>query len=126
MGLSDTLAGAMDNTRIFELTKELSLDEIFELVKGAGLSEEVTGAFELKKGLFGKSIVFHGPSKMKANLTVKGAKAKLTKVTQNSGSGFSVGGVPVGGGGPKGALNKAAAEAAFFQGLAEALKGILK
>ncbi|MBO4384606.1 MAG: hypothetical protein J5854_04220 [Clostridia bacterium] len=126
MSLSDSLAGAMDTTRTYELSKELSLEEILDLVKNAGLPEEITGAFELKKGLFGKSIVFHGPSKMKANLTVKGTKAKLTKVTQSSNSGFSVGGVPVGGGGVKGALDKTAAETAFFKTLGDALTGIIK
>lgn len=126
MGLSDSLAGAMDTTRNYELSKELSLDEVFELIKGAGLPKEITGDFELKKGLFGKSIVFHGPSKMKANLTVKGNKAKLTKVTQSSGSGFSVGGISVSGAGGKGALDKAAAETAFFKALGDALKAILK
>jgi hypothetical protein len=116
----------MDTTRNYELSKELSLDEIFTLIKNAGLPEEITGAFELKKGLFGKSIVFNGPSKMKANLTVKGTKAKLTKVTQSSGSGVSVGGISVGGAGPKGVLEKTAAENAFFKGLGDALNGILK
>ena len=126
MGLSDSLAGAMDTTRTYELSKELSLDEIFALIKGAGLPEEITGPFDLKKGLFGKSIVFNGPSKMKANLTVKGLKAKLTKVTQSSSSGVSVGGIGVGGGGAKGALEKTAAETAFFKALGDALAGILK
>ncbi|MCR5610873.1 MAG: hypothetical protein K6F68_03470 [Clostridiales bacterium] len=126
MGLSESLAGAMDTTRTYDLAKELSLDDIFNLIKGAGLPQEITGAFELKKGLFGKSIVFPGPSKMKAKLTVKGLKAKLTKITQSGGSGVSVGGIPVGGGGVKGAIEKTAAENAFFKALGDALTGILK
>ena len=126
MGLSDTLAGAMDTQRTYELSKEYTLEELLELVKGANLPSEITGPYELKKGLFGKSIVFNGPSKMKANLTVKGAKAKLSKVTQSSSSGVTVGGVPVGGGGMGGALDKTAAENAFFKALGDALKEILK
>ena len=126
MGLSDSLQGAMDTTRKYDLSKEMSLDEVFALIKGAGLSEEVTGPFELKKGLFGKKIVFKGPKGCTANLTVKGAAAKLVKVTQSSSSGVSVGGVPVGGTSPKGALEKAALENAFFSGLGDALKEILK
>ncbi len=126
MGLSDTLAGAMDTQRIYELSKEYTLEELFELVKSANLPSEITGPYELKKGLLGKHITFNGPSKMKANLTVKGTKAKLSKVTVSSSSGVSVGGVPVGGPGVGGVMDKTAAENAFFKALGDALKEILK
>lgn len=126
MGFSDSLAGAMDNTRSYELSKEMTIDEIFEIVKVAGIPEEITGAFDLKKGLFGKKIIFNGPKGCTGELTVKGAKAKLTKVTKQAGSGVSVGGVPVGGGGVKGALEKTNLENAFFKALADALGAVLK
>lgn len=116
----------MDTQRTYELSKEYTLEELLELVKGANLPSEITGPYELKKGLFGKSIVFNGPSKMKANLTVKGAKAKLTKVTVSSTSGVTVGGMPVGGPGVGGVLDKTAAENAFFKALGDALTEILK
>ncbi|MBR4430721.1 MAG: hypothetical protein IKS75_05435, partial [Clostridiales bacterium] len=61
-----------------------------------------------------------------ANLTVKGAKAKLTKVTVSSTSGVTVGGMPVGGPGVGGVLDKTAAENAFFKALGDALTEILK
>ena len=126
MGFSDSLQGAMDTKRTYELSKEMTLDEVFELIKGAGFSEDVTGPFELKKGLFGKKIVFKGPKGCTGNLSVKGNKATLTKVTTSSSSGVSVGGVPVGGGGVGGALEKANQENAFFKGLGDALTGVLK
>ena len=126
MGLSDSLAGAMDTKRTYELSKEMSLDEILGLIKGANLPEEITGKYDLKKGLFGSSITFNGPHKMKAVLKAKGNKATLTKVTQSSSSGVSVGGVPVGGMGVGGALDKTAAESAFFKGIGDALTEILK
>ena len=117
----------MDTTRKYDLSKEMTLDEVFELIKGAGLPEEVTGPFELKKGLFGKKIIFKGPTKgCTANLTVKGTSAKLVKITQSSSSGVSVGGITVGGTSPKGVLEKTAQENAFFSGLGDALKEILK
>lgn len=116
----------MDTQRTYELSKEYTLEELLELVNGANLPSEITGPYELKKGLFGKSIVFNGHSKMKANLTVKGAKAKLTKVTVSSTSGVTVGGMPVGGPGVGGVLDKTAAENAFFKALGDALTEILK
>ena len=50
----------------------------------------------------------------------------MVKVTQSSSSGVSVGGIPVGGTSPKGVLEKIALENAFFSGLGDALKEILK
>ena len=122
MGFADTLKGAMDNQREFELSREMSLEEIMELIKGSGLPAEITGSFDLKKGLGGKKIEFKA-GKASANLTVKGTKAKLSRV-QQGGSGVSVGGVAVGG--MKKALEKNQAENLFFSALGDALKDVLK
>ena len=122
MGFADTLKGAMDNQRDFELSREMSLEEIMELIKGSGLPADITGNFELKKGLTGKKIEFKA-GKASANLTVKGNKVKLSRV-QQGGSGVSVGGVAVGG--MKKALEKNQAENLFFSALGDALKDVLK
>lgn len=126
MGFSDSLAGAMDTTRSFELGKKMSIDEVFESVAQAGIPEEIAGSFTLKQGLFGKKVIFPGPKGSTAELTVKGNKAKLTKVTKQTGSVLSVSGMPIGGSGVKGSFEKTNLENAFFKALADELYEILR
>ena len=128
MGLGETLKAATDTTRKYQLSKETTIEEIFELIEKAGLDPAVTGTVKLKKGLFGKSIDFHGNTAAHGVLKVKGAEAKLQKVLvggKKTGSGFSVGGVPIGAN-PAGVLEQQNAENAFFSTLGEALKVVLK
>ena len=128
MGLNDTLKASMDTKREYQLANEMTIEEVFALIEKAGLDPAVVGSFKLKKGLFGKSITFKGDTAAQGILKVKGNKAVLTKLLAGGkkvGSGFSVGGVPIGAN-PKGVMTQADAENAYFAAVGDALKGILK
>lgn len=127
MGFGDAMKGAMDTTREYQLSREMTIEEVFELLQGANLSEDVVGKFELKKGLMGKNIVFNGGTEAVPTLSVKGSKAKLQKVTKSGGSSsVSIGGFKIPKGGMKAEMNKAEAGNAYFAAVGNALTEILK
>ena len=127
MGLGDTLNAAMDTVRKYTLSREMTIEEVFDLIQSANLPAEVVGEVKLKKGLFGKSITFKNGSEAIPTLTVKGTNAKLQKVTVQNNSRVSVGGVGIPtNGGMAGAMERANAGSAFFTGVGDALNEILK
>jgi len=94
MKLTETLQAAMDTTRKYHLNREMTIEEIYDLLVAANLDPEIVGKFELKKGLMGKHIVFSGGTIAYPTLTVKGSEARLQKIVKTQGKGqFTVLGV---------------------------------
>ena len=84
MGFTDTLKAAMDSSRKYQLSREMTIDEVYQILVSAGLDPEEVGSFELKKGLGAKSIVFSGGTIAYPTLTVHGSEARLQKITQEA------------------------------------------
>ena len=87
MGFTDTLKAAMDTTRKYQLSRTMTIDEVYQLLVSAGLDPADVGSFELKKGLGGKSIVFSGGTIAYPTLTVHGSEARLQKIIKQKGKG---------------------------------------
>ena len=128
MGFTDTLKAAMDSTRKYQLSREMTIEEVFQLLTSAGLNPEDVGNFELKKGLGGKSIVFSGGTVAFPTLTVHGSEARLQKVIKQKGKGqFSVLGVRLPNGDtPWSRMNEADQGSAYFKSVGDTLNSVLK
>lgn len=125
MGFSESLTEALEYSRNYEFGKEMTLDEVYSVILDSDIPKEITGEYILKNSLFNKKIVFIGPKDCTGELTVKGNKAKLTKITKQTGSGLTVNGIPVTAG-AKGSLDNTNLENTFFKALADALGEILR
>lgn len=85
MGFTDTLKAAMDANRKYQLPREMTIEEVYDLLVSANLNPELVGEFQLKKGLGGKHIVFNGGTVAYPTLTVKGKVANLQKIVKTKG-----------------------------------------
>ena len=128
MGFTDTLKAAMDTNRKYQLSRTMTIDEVYQLLVSAGLDPADVGSFELKKGLGGKSIVFSGGTIAYPTLTVHGSEARLQKIIKQKGKGqFSVLGVRIPNGDtPWSRMSEADQGSAYFKSVGDTLNGILK
>ena len=127
MGLTDTLKAAMDSNRKYQLGREMTIEEVYDLLVSADLDPEYVGKFELKKGLTGKHIVFDGGTVAFPTLTVKGSTASLQKIVKTKGKGqVSVLGFRVPNGDtPFNRLSEADQGSAYFKSVGDALNDVL-
>lgn len=88
----DGMKSMMDTKRKIELSSPMELEQLFEHLKAA-IPDEKFGAPELKKGLFGKSIVYPKTSRAIPRIKVKGSTVTISKEMDTSTSSVSVGGV---------------------------------
>ena len=128
MGFTDTLKAAMDTTRKYPLSREMTIEEVYQLLVSANLSPEAVGTFELKKGLGGKHIVFSGGTVAYPTLTVHGSEARLQKIIRQKGKGqFSVLGVRLPNGDtPWARMSEADQGSAYFKSVGDTLNDVLK
>ena len=126
MGLMDTLQNQMDVNRKIELASPIGLDELLVV-----LEEKVDPSFGkpvIKKGLFGKAILYPKTSRVTVRITAKNNIVSLTKETDTSSASMSVGGMSFNlskdmrG---KNALNTLDAGAEYFKNLADAVSAAL-
>mgnify|MGYP006873105182 CR=1 FL=1 len=128
MGFTETLKAAMDSSRKYQLSREMTIDEVYQILVSAGLDPEEVGSFELKKGLGAKSIVFSGGTIAYPTLTVHGSEARLQKIIKQKGKGqFRVLGVRLPNGDtPWSSMSEADQGSAYFKSVGDALNKILQ
>lgn len=127
MGFADTLKAAMDTNRKYQLGREMSIEEVYDILVNANLNPEMIGGFELKKGLMGKHIVFNGGTVAYPTLTVKGSVASLQKIVKTKGKAqFSVMGMWIPNGDtPWNRMSEADQGSAYFKAVGDALNEVL-
>ena len=68
----------------YELREPLTIEELFDLMEKSSLAFQ--GQFILKKGLFGKTIIFDTFAEVQPRVSVKNKTVKVRKIETNSGS----------------------------------------
>lgn len=122
MGLKDAIAGAMDTEKKIELASEMTIEELFEVLKANGACTQ-WGDLKLKKFL-GKKIAFPKVSRAYATVTVKGKTVTVKKTVESANSGVSVGGVNLNNVG-KNPVDTVAGGNEYFKGVCDAVETAL-